>query len=95
MVIIKPYITLAMVNLPLATTALCIKLHYSKQRSVCMLVYVLNINGQPLMPTSRCGKVKHLLNNGLAKVVKRSPFTIQKPKSYTLPKSSFEMILLI
>ena len=42
-----------------------------------MLVYVLNKYGQPLMPTSRCGKVKHLLNNGLAKVVKRCPFTIQ------------------
>ena len=42
-----------------------------------MLVYVLNKNGQPLMPTFRCGKVKHLLNKGLAKVVKRCPFTIQ------------------
>ena len=42
-----------------------------------MLVYVLNKYGQPLMPTSRCGKVKHLLNKGLAKVVKRCPFTIQ------------------
>ena len=42
-----------------------------------MLVYVLNVNGQPLMPTSRCGKVKHLLKEGKAKVVCRCPFTIQ------------------
>lgn len=42
-----------------------------------MLVYVLNVNGLPLMPTDRCGKVKHLLREGKAKVVKRCPFTIQ------------------
>ena len=41
------------------------------------MVYVLNINGQPLMPTNRHGKVKHLLKDGRAKVVKRCPFTIQ------------------
>lgn len=41
------------------------------------MVYVLNINGQPLMPTNRHGKVKHLLRNKMAKVVKRCPFTIQ------------------
>ena len=55
-----------------------------------MLVYVLNKNGQPLMPTSRCGKIKHLLNKGLAKVVKRCPLTIQllyDSNSYTQPIS--------
>ena len=55
-----------------------------------MLVYVLNKYGQPLMPTSRCGKVKHLLNKGLVKVVKRCPFTIQllyNSNSYTQPIS--------
>lgn len=41
------------------------------------MVYVLNIDGQPLMPTDRHGKVKHLLKSGKAKVVKRCPFTIQ------------------
>lgn len=41
------------------------------------MVYVLNKNGKPLMPTKRYGKVKHLLKSGLAKVVKREPFTIQ------------------
>ena len=55
-----------------------------------MLVYVLDVNGQPLMPTSRCGKVKHLLNSGKAKVVKRCPFTIQltyQTTNYTQPIS--------
>jgi hypothetical protein len=41
------------------------------------MVYVLNINGEPLMPTERHGKVKHLLKTGKAVVVKRSPFTIK------------------
>ena len=41
------------------------------------MVYVLNKDGQPLMPTSRHGKVKHLLKSGKAKVVKRCPFTIK------------------
>lgn len=42
-----------------------------------MLAYVLSIEGQPLMPTERCGKVRRLLKAGLAKVIKRCPFTIQ------------------
>ena len=52
------------------------------------MVYVLSQNGQPLMPTSRHGKVKHLLREGRAKVVKRCPFTIQltyESTTYTQP----------
>lgn len=41
------------------------------------MVYVLNKDGQPLMPTNRHGKVKHLLKSGKAKVVKKCPFTIR------------------
>lgn len=41
------------------------------------MVYVLDINGQPLMPITRHGKVRRLLNSHLAKVVKRCSFTIQ------------------
>ena len=41
------------------------------------MVYVLNQDGQPLMPTNRHGKVKHLLKSGKAKVVRRCPFTIK------------------
>ena len=53
-----------------------------------MLVYVLNKDGKPLMPTSRCGKVAYLLKHKLAKVVRRTPFTIQllyESKEYTQP----------
>jgi len=41
------------------------------------MVYILNIEGKPLMPTDRHGKVKHLIKEGKAIVVKRTPFTIQ------------------
>ena len=41
------------------------------------MVYVLNVNGQPLMPTKRYGKVRRMLKSGKAKVIKRCPFTIQ------------------
>lgn len=41
------------------------------------MVYVLNRDGIPLMPTRRHGKVRKMLKNGQAKVVKRCPFTIQ------------------
>ena len=41
------------------------------------MVYVLNINGQPLMPTQRHGKVRRLLKAEKAKVIRRCPFTIQ------------------
>ena len=42
-----------------------------------MLVYVLKQNGQPFMPTSRFGKVRRLLKEGKAKVVRRETFTIR------------------
>ena len=42
-----------------------------------MLVYVLKQNGQPFMPTSRFGKVRRLLKEKKAKVVRREPFTIK------------------
>lgn len=41
------------------------------------MVYVLNKDGQPLMPTKRHGKVRRMLNDGRAKVIRRTPFTIQ------------------
>ena len=41
------------------------------------MVYVIGKNGQPLMPTNRHGKVKHLLKDGKAKVIRRCPFTIK------------------
>ena len=41
------------------------------------MVYVLNSNGQPLMPTERYGKVRRMLKSGKAVVVSRCPFTVQ------------------
>ena len=41
------------------------------------MVYVLNQNGQPLMPTKNHAKVRVLLKHGKAKVVNKCPFTIQ------------------
>ena len=42
-----------------------------------MFVYVLDKNGQPLMPTSRFGKVRRMLRDKKAKVVRSCPFTIR------------------
>ena len=41
-----------------------------------MYVYVINKNGNPLMPCTPA-KAKHLLKAGKAKVIKRTPFTIK------------------
>ncbi|SDB09341.1 RNA-guided endonuclease IscB [Eubacterium oxidoreducens] len=41
------------------------------------MVYVLNQDGQPIMPTRNHAKVRVLLKNGKAKVINRCPFTIQ------------------
>ncbi len=52
------------------------------------MVYVLDIDGKPLMPTERHGKVRRLLKERKAKVVKKTPFTIQllyKSTRYTQP----------
>lgn len=52
------------------------------------MVYVLNENGQPLMPTENHAKVRVLLKQGKAKVVNNCPFTIQllySSTNYTQP----------
>lgn len=41
------------------------------------MVYVISKQGTPLMPTERFGKVRRMLKNSLAHVVRRIPFTIQ------------------
>ncbi len=41
------------------------------------MVYVLDIDGNPLMPTKRHGWVRRSLREGKAKVVRTAPFTIQ------------------
>ena len=40
-------------------------------------VNVISKNGKRLMPTFRFGKVRHLLKNGQAVIIKHEPFTIQ------------------
>ena len=40
-------------------------------------VYILDVNGNPLMPTRRFGKVRRMLRDGLAKIVNKDVFTIQ------------------
>lgn len=41
------------------------------------MVYVISIDNKPLMPTKRHGKVRRLLRDKKAKVVRREPFTIK------------------
>lgn len=52
-----------------------------------MVVYVISMDGQPLMPTTPC-KARVLLKTGRAKCVRRTPFTIKllyKTTTYTQP----------
>lgn len=41
------------------------------------MVYIISQDGHPLMPTKRHGKVRRLLKQNKAKVIKRCPFTVQ------------------
>jgi len=53
-----------------------------------MVVFVVDKEGKPLMPTKRFGKVRRLLKEGKARVFCRHPFTIQllyETKCYTQP----------
>lgn len=52
------------------------------------MVYVLSHTGNPLMPTKRYGKVRRMLKNSQARVIKAKPFTIQltyETTNYTQP----------
>ena len=55
------------------------------------MVYVLDMNKQPLTPTNRHGKVRRMLRDGKAKVVRREPFTIKllyEPKTKVVQDKS-------
>ncbi|WAM22563.1 MAG: RNA-guided endonuclease IscB (plasmid) [Candidatus Methanoperedens sp.] len=56
--------------------AALIATEHAKQNTSVSAVYVLNMRGKPLMPTTP-RKAKMLLKEGKANVVKRTPFTIQ------------------
>ncbi|MDR1539437.1 MAG: RRXRR domain-containing protein, partial [Clostridiales bacterium] len=52
------------------------------------MVYVLNKNGKPLMPTKRHGKAGRLLEDGMAKAAKLEPSAVQllyESAEYTRP----------
>jgi len=52
-------------------------------------VQVVSKSGKSLMPTKRFGKVRRLLKENKAKVIRRKPFTIQllyETTEYTQPK---------
>ena len=40
------------------------------------MIYVLNSKGEPLMPTVRHGRVRHLLRDKKAFIVNYHPFTV-------------------
>ena len=48
-----------------------------KQKKQKVMVYILNKKGKPLMPTTRCGHVRKLLDSKKAVVVSSNPFTIR------------------
>ena len=76
-------ITLAKAALQSIYTGLQQKVYQFLERNTAM-VYVLDINGHPLMPTRRYGKVRRILKSGRAEVVNRCPFTIQLQYETTL-----------
>ena len=55
------------------------------------MVYVLDIEGKPLMPTERHGKVRRLLREGQAHVVRLQPFTIQLDYNSTTYKQEVSL----
>ncbi len=59
-----------------SSDAALIAKEHAKQNLRVSVVYVLNMRGQPLMPTTP-RKAKKLLREEKARVVKRTPFTIQ------------------
>lgn len=60
-------------------TDLYLKAHASEKKEAAseQMVYVINMDGKPLMPTTRYGHVRRMLNRGRAKVRQLDPFTIQ------------------
>lgn len=55
------------------------------------MVYVLNKNGEPLMPTERLGRVRHLLKEHKAVIVNYRPFTVKL--TYDCPNRTQEVSL--
>lgn len=62
--------------LPILNLAITLAMDYYSERRRNLRVYVLNMRGEPLMPTTP-RKARILLRDNKAKVIKRTPFTIQ------------------
>ena len=58
-----------------------------------MVVCVISKYGEQLMPTSRLGKVRHMLKDGRAVIYKRDPFTIQLTYETTMYTQPIEMCI--
>lgn len=49
----------------------------NKRKNNKFYIHVLDINGNPIMPTCRYRNARHLLKEGKAKIIRRNPFTIK------------------
>lgn len=58
------------------------------------MVYVQDIDGKPMMPTTRHGKVRRLLKANKATVVNLCPFTIQLTYKSTDHKQPVTLALM-
>ncbi len=68
--------TLSVDSLKTSSNDSDVDLPWHREQSLRVFVYVLNMRGQPLMPTNPT-KAKHLVDQGKAIIIKRVPFTIQ------------------
>ena len=55
------------------------------------MFYILNKDGQPLMPSKRYRHIKNLIKSGLAKKISSKPFTVQL--LYDCPNGKQNLIL--
>ena len=55
------------------------------------MFYILNKDGQPLMPSKRYRHIKNLIKSGLAKKISSKPFTVQL--LYDCPNGKQNLVL--
>ena len=57
------------------------------------IVYVVDKDGNLMMPTTRKGRIRHLLKDGKARIFKRTPFTVQL--LYDTPDKKQDLVLSV